>query len=598
MSNPESRILILFAITIYVLVALIIVLVGGLFAKARDEVAHYAERLEDQAMEMQAQTEELEQQTEEAQTLNEELEEANELIRTSAAAQLAEAQSLSGVGSWEWDVGRNAITWSDEMYRLYGLEPGDGPIDFDRYQSLIHPEDRPHSRETVGESLKTGEPFTFHHRIVRPDGTERIFHARGKVILDGQKKAVRMIGTGQDVTDARRAENALRNASEFAAKQLAAEEAAQHLNRVLSQAPVVIAVLSGPDHVFELANEKGMEMLGFRDLIGKPLREAIPTMAGGQYEQLIEMVYKSGEPFVGREMHAAIDPEKGTGGYFNFVFQPLTNDKGVYAILIVANEVTDLVSSRIAAEVAQSEALVASRTKSDFLARMSHELRTPLAAIMGYGELLADGITGPVNDEQKRQLQRIRSSANHLLAIIDEILTLSRMEAGKEKVNLQSVDLPDLLDSVSSMAEPIAAQKGLSFELEKPSDLTFQTDPMKLRQVLLNLISNAVKYTDEGTVSLGSHSADGHVHFYVRDTGVGVDEQHLEKIFEPFWQVEQTTTRRSGGTGLGLAVTRQFVDLLGGKISVESKLGKGSVFQVSLPLQPVADSGVAETLNA
>jgi len=171
------------------------------------------------------------------------------------------------------------------------------------------------------------------------------------------------------------------------------------------------------------------------------------------------------------------------------------------------------------------------------------------------------------------------------------------MEAGKEKVNLQSVDLADLLDSVSSMAEPIAAQKGLSFELEKPLHLTFETDPMKLRQVLLNLISNAVKYTDEGKVSLGSHSADDHVHFYVRDTGVGVHEQHLEKIFEPFWQVEQTTTRRSGGTGLGLAVTRQFVDLLGGKISVESELGKGSVFQVSLPLQPVADSGVARTLN-
>lgn len=208
--------------------------------------------------------------------------------------------------------------------------------------------------------------------------------------------------------------------------------------------------------------------------------------------------------------------------------------------------------------------------------------------------VLADGITGPVNEEQERQLGRIRSSANHLLAIIDEILTLSRTEAGKEKVRIEEVAVRDLLDSVASMAEPLAASKGLRFTLGPVSDLNIHTDPMKLRQVLLNLISNAVKYTDAGEVSLGSGANDGHVDFFVRDTGLGVREEHLEKIFEQFWQVEQTTTRRSGGIGLGLAVTWQFVDLLGGRISVESELGKGSTFRVTLPVQPRDDSGVAE----
>jgi signal transduction histidine kinase len=118
---------------------------------------------------------------------------------------------------------------------------------------------------------------------------------------------------------------------------------------------------------------------------------------------------------------------------------------------------------------------------------------------------------------------------------------------------------------------------------------------MKVRQVLLNLISNAVKYTDAGSVSLRSAASNSHVDFFVSDTGMGVDEIHLEKIFEPFWQVEQTTTRRAGGTGLGLAVTRQFVDLLGGTISVESKIGKGSTFKVTIPVQPGAHSGVAKT---
>jgi two-component system sensor histidine kinase/response regulator len=590
----------LVAIAIFILVALVIVHVSGLLLTARDSADAYVLQLEQQSLAMQQQAAELEQQTEEAQALNEELEELNQTLEASAAAQLAEAQSLAKLGSWEWNIAGNSLKWSDEMYRLFGLDPEASPIDYETYQTLLHPDDRAHSRAAVDESLRTGEPFSFYHRVIRPDGTERIHHARGKVVEGPDGKPIRLIGTGQDVTDARRAETALRNAAEFAAKQKAAEAAARHLDRVLSQAPVVIAVLTGPDHVFELANAKAIETLGGRALVGQKLRDAVPAAAGGQYEALIDSVYSSGQPFVGREMYASIesDPQAPRTGYFNFVFQPLINETGVYAILIVANEVTDLVNARLAAEQSQREALAASRTKSDFLARMSHELRTPLAAIMGYGELLYDGITGPVNPEQKRQLDRIRASANHLLSIIDEILTLARMEAGKERAQIQEVGIHELLESVASMAEPLAAAKGLSFTLgNTQSNIRLKTDPMKLRQVLLNLISNAVKYTESGSVTLESEAADGNVHFFVKDTGVGVDGEHLEKIFEPFWQVEQTTTRRSGGTGLGLAVTRQFVDLLGGRISVASELGKGSAFQVTLPVQPREGFGVAETLD-
>ena len=209
---------------------------------------------------------------------------------------------------------------------------------------------------------------------------------------------------------------------------------------------------------------------------------------------------------------------------------------------------------------------------------------------MGYGELLSDGITGPVNDEQKRQLNRIRSSADHLLSIIDEILTLARVEAGKEKVDIRLVDVTELMESVSTMAEPLASAKGLAFHLQMECPgLTIATDAVKLRQVLLNLISNAVKYTENGSVTVASSATNGDVAFTVKDTGLGVGEEHFEKIFEPFWQVEQTTTRRVGGTGLGLAVTRQFVDLLGGKITVDSRLGEGSRFTVTLPAVPAGD---------
>jgi PAS domain S-box-containing protein len=581
--NPQDDV----AIGVYILVGLIIVHLSTLLRNARDEAQRNALQLEEQAMEMEVQATELEQQTEEAQTLSEELQEAHEALKERSSEQLAEAQALAKLGSWEWDVASNRITWSDEMYRLYGLEPGSVEVDYEKYQSMLHPDDRGMSTQIVASALHSGEPFSFHHRVLRADGEERIFHARGRVVMGDDGKAVRMFGTGQDVTDAKRAEVALRNAAEFAAKQETIEAATRHLNRVLSQAPVLIGVLSGPEHRFEMLNDVGMEMIPIRPLIGKPVREALPGVAEQGFAQLLDTVWATGRPFVGREMFARLagDPAS-EGKYYNFVFQPLSDESGVYSILVVATDVSDLVSARLAAEQSQHEALAASRAKSDFLARMSHELRTPLAAIMGYGELLSDGITGPVNEEQKKQLNRIRSSANHLLAIIDEILTLARMEAGKEKVRLQQVNVAELMDSVATMAEPLAAAKGLTFNLENGSDgLTVQTDPMKLRQVLLNLISNAVKYTEEGSISVISEASDGQVSFSVKDTGVGVGEEHLEKIFEPFWQVEQTTTRRAGGTGLGLAVTRQFVELLGGRMTVTSKLGEGSSFRVTLPAE-------------
>ena len=572
----------LVAIGVYLFVGLTIVHMSALLRLSRSEAQEHAKALQDQALELELQTAELEQQTQEAQTLSEELEQAHEDLKTQAHAQLSEAQALARLGSWEWDIARDSITWSDEMYRLYGLDPADGPIDYQRYQSLLHPEDREVSSDAVKHSLETGQPFSFDHRVVRPDGAERIFHARGRVIRGDDGKPVRLYGTGQDVTETRRAAAALQTAAEYAARQATAEAAAQHLNRVFAQAPVVIAVLAGPEHRFELVNEKGYETIG-RSLLGRTVSEALPELAEQGFVHLLDTVFQKNEPFIGNEVFAKLGADS-EGGYFNFVFQPLSGDAGVYALLVVATDVSDLVRARLAAEAAQREALAASRAKSDFLARMSHELRTPLAAIIGYGELLSDGITGPINDEQKRQLSRIRSSANHLLSIIDEILTLARMEAGKEKVDIRDVDVSELMDSVETMAQPLASAKGLTFRIQvEPEGLSMKTDPVKLRQVLLNLISNAVKYTEKGDITVRSEARDGVVNFHVSDTGVGVGEEHLEKIFEPFWQVEQTTTRRAGGTGLGLAVTRQFVDLLSGQIDVASEIGKGSTFTVSLP---------------
>jgi len=229
-------------------------------------------------------------------------------------------------------------------------------------------------------------------------------------------------------------------------------------------------------------------------------------------------------------------------------------------------------------------ALAASEAKSAFLATMSHELRTPLNAIIGYQSLLKEGIDGTLNQGQNAQLSRIRASADHLLGLIDEILTFSRVEAGKEMVRWEEVDLRPLVEEAFAMVRPMAEQKGLVLRAEVP-DGVMDTDRGKLKQILVNLLSNAVKFTDKGGITVRGRRDERDVAFYITDTGIGIAPENLEKIFEPFWQVEQSSTRRAGGTGLGLTVSRSLARLLGGDVSVESTPGQGSVFTVTLPAQ-------------
>jgi signal transduction histidine kinase len=236
------------------------------------------------------------------------------------------------------------------------------------------------------------------------------------------------------------------------------------------------------------------------------------------------------------------------------------------------------------AELARREAVAASQAKSDFLAVMSHELRTPLNAILGFSSLMIDGITGPLNEQQRSQLTRIRSGGQHLLSLIDEILSLTRLEARREEVHVERGDAYLLARETAALAEPMAAVKGLKLVTEiPPGSCDCQTDFTKLRQILLNLLSNAIKFTNEGTVTLGVRVDDDDMVYTVRDTGIGIATEHRARIFEPFFQVEMSKARRVAGTGLGLSVTRHLAMLLGGDVHLREQQGIGSVFEVRIP---------------
>jgi signal transduction histidine kinase len=234
-----------------------------------------------------------------------------------------------------------------------------------------------------------------------------------------------------------------------------------------------------------------------------------------------------------------------------------------------------------AKEVAES----ASGAKSRFLAVMSHELRTPLTSIVGFADLLESEIAGPMGTLQKRHASRIRGAAWHLVSIIDGILAFSRAEAGQETVELQTVDAGAITEEVMALLEPQAAAKGITLRILLESAPDVRTDAGKLRQILLNLVSNAVKFSEDGVVEIEATQEGGRAIVRVRDQGPGIPEDQLRRIFEPFSQVRSNVNDVSTGTGLGLTVASMLAELLGGALTVESVVGEGSTFTLRLPLE-------------
>jgi PAS domain S-box-containing protein len=242
----------------------------------------------------------------------------------------------------------------------------------------------------------------------------------------------------------------------------------------------------------------------------------------------------------------------------------------------------------------------ASRLKSEFLASMSHELRTPINAVLGYTSLMREEIYGQLTDKQRNALDKINTASQHLLDLINDILDLSKIEAGKMPVYLEEVPLRHVLKELIHSVEPLVREKSLTLELRVDDSVpALFTDRTKLKQIMLNLLSNAVKFTASGRIVLtGEPASESRVRITVEDTGIGIKEEDLDKIFEDFRQVDQSPTREYGGTGLGLSITRKLIALLGGTIEVNSRYGDGSRFSIELPIRLNPGSMADQTIRA
>jgi signal transduction histidine kinase len=368
----------------------------------------------------------------------------------------------------------------------------------------------------------------------------------------------------------------------------------RRLLNVFRHAPVAIAILRGPDHVFEFANEPYLALIGHRPLLGKPLHEALPELRTQGVSDLLDGVYAAGEPYIAESRRVFLN--RGPGGaaeeaFFKFVYQPLLEDDGrIDGIAVVAIEVTELANARRAAESANL-------AKDEFIAMLSHELRNPLSPILTALQIMR--LRG--GDAAERERTVIERQVRHLVGLVDDLLDVSRITRGKIELKLSRLELGAVVASAVEMASPILEARRHALEVHvAPSGLSVDGDAARLAQVVSNLLTNAAKYTEPGGQIVVAAGRDGDaVALSVRDSGVGIDADMLPRVFDLFTQAPQNLDRSQGGLGIGLAIVRSLVMLHGGTVTAASAgPGRGSTFTIRLPFAPIDQPARREEARA
>jgi len=501
-----------------------------------------------------------------------------------AEADLNEAQDIARIGSYVFDIVGDAWTSSHTLDEIFGIDAS-----YERtargWLGLVHPDDAAAMTAYLEQHVLAKQlPFDMVYRIVRPgDGETRWVHGRGRLRLDEDRRPVALIGTIQDITERKHAEDELR-------------ESEERLTALFQKAPLGYQSLDADGRFIDV-NEAWLETLGYErdDVIGawfgdflapeyvEAFRERFPLFKSlGAIHSEFEMVHKDGTrrtvAFEGRIGHNA----DGSFRQTHCILSDISERKRAEDELARYREgLETLVADRTAALEE------ASRAKSAFLASMSHELRTPLNSIIGFTGVMLQGLTGELTAEQRAQLEMVNRSGRQLLGLISDVLDLAKIESGRVAVEREPVELPRFVGVVAETVRPMAQDVGLELNVNvSAAPHRIVTDRRRLEQILLNLLSNAVKYTDEGRVTLTVTGDDANVSFEVADTGAGIAPEDHERIFEEFRQLPATRGAKHPGSGLGLAISRQLAEVLGGRIELESEVGVGSTFTLILPTGP------------
>ena len=499
------------------------------------------------------------------------------------------------IGIFEWSVDSGHVYYSPGLWALLGYEHGRRTTTVEAWQSLIHPDDLPLYRARVESQLSGLASFIEpEYRVRACDGEWRWVYTRSKsVAVASNGKPTRIIGTVQDITARREAEQALRE-SQAEARKLS-------LVAAKTDNPVLI---SSPDGTIEWINESFTRVMEYR----------LDEVVG---ENPVDFLFgPESDPAAAAQIRAAMTgglslstdvvnySKSGHKYHLHLELQPIRNEEEqLQNIIIIGTDITARVETEHALRRAKAEADDASRAKSEFLASMSHEIRTPMNGVIGMTSLLMET---PLTPEQRDFVNTIRTSGEALLTIINDILDFSKIESGKMDVERLPFDLANCLEESLDLFALQASSKKLElvYHLGPQVPAWIVGDVTRLRQVLVNLINNAVKFTPDGSVSVEVARLDSPVsatgrfllQFTVRDSGIGIPPERLDRLFKAFSQVDSSTTRKYGGTGLGLAISQHLTSLMGGSIHVESTVGRGSTFVFTIETE--AATGATEPRSA
>ncbi len=470
---------------------------------------------------------------------------------------LSQAQAISHLGNWSWDMASAKLDMSDELHRIMGYGYKRFDLSYDDLISKVHPDDRVRVIQTVSDMLaeKIVE-FDLDFRIFRLDGEERIIHAQGQLRFDNHRKFLRMVGVGQDITERMKVHTE---------RDLLAQFPDKNPNPVLR--------VNG-DYIILYANRASETLLGHWDSkVGDLFHESC--------HQTIKEVLNTGKS-------TSIEMKVKQFTY-SLLIVPV---EGVDNVYIYGEDITAYKQAEETLQKSKELAEAASLAKSNFLRTIGHELRTPMNGFIGMTELT---LRTELNSEQRDYLEMARDSADSLLTVLDSLMDYTKIEAGKMTLNLIEFNLRESLEKRFKVCSVQAKQKkiDLTYDIleDVPNSLT--GDIEKLLQVLVNLVSNSIKFTQKGKISIhiakeiaNPEHVNGKVdlHFKVSDTGIGIPLDKQDLIFDPFTQVDGSTSRSYEGTGLGLNIAKDLVTLMGGTLRVESDLGKGSRFYFTVRL--------------
>ena len=506
----------------------------------------------------------------------------SELLLRGQEALLRTALSAARMGAWDWNIVTGEETWSPEVAEIFGVDPESFVPSYEEFVKCIHPEDLPLTEAAQSRAFEEGVEYNAEYRIIDREGNIRWVNSRGNVLRDDQGNPVLMTGVTMDITERKRAEAAIQQAEEKYRSIF--ENAVDGIFQTSSDgvylsANPALATIYGYDSPEELITHLSNNIEA--QLYVEPARRAEFIHLMEQHDAVTDFesqVYRRDGKIIWISENARlVRDETGKPLYYEGIVKDISDRKQAAAELFQAKEAAE----------------AASHAKSQFLANMSHELRTPLNAIIGYSEMLQEDAADIGCEEIVPDLEKIRGAGKHLLGLINDILDISKIEAGKMDLYLETFRIPDLVTEVQATVQPLVDKNGNQLVLQVEAGLdTMHADLTKVRQALFNLLSNASKFTEKGTITLTIEAQPSDllnpdspplVLFRVSDTGIGMTTEQVSKLFQAFTQADASTTRKYGGTGLGLAISRRFCQMMGGDITVVSEAGQGSTFTIYLP---------------